>query len=337
MVVPVTIQRRFGRLTATIAAFTMSCGILLCTSGSSNSAPPYPGLPDIQAQLSVATWFGVGQAGIAYSAKTAQWGKVPMQISAAFYTNGYLKDESQWLPWPDRPPREAVQEAVTHVTFVSPPGAKHNYGISPEFSVRTVAFGAIPAEATLRMVQARQADGTPKPLVAMNQRMTLVGGNRWDESDTYIDDAMTIEVTGLSIDGNDLGLRQGCQTSTPAPLKLIGKGKFHGQADIDPVNPALSGHFLPAKGGLIQGTVTIPDFTGCVTSSGEDVSRLLTTSVSGEAMPVRLHVTAPACGRPVPPALFGLGPPPPGAITPEEAGCAALTSVLPEVKIPPRS
>lgn len=283
---------------------------------------PYPGLPKITGGGS---WSGAAQGGITEAAKARQWAQVPMMVAAARVknstilppgdpTNGYA--DGGGLLW------------TIFTFFVSPVGSEDNYGISPKFTVRTVAFGAIPVEATLQLVQRHESNGLPAPIVLSasvlnyNQRL----GNQYAMyGDTTVDDVVTVRVTRLVVDGVDLALGGRCQTAEPGRLSLLGKGwKQPGDVDVNVSAPWLTGNYFPPGGGVLNGSVDVPAFAGCVTSGGEDVSRLLTSTVSGPDNAVTLNVSGPVCG-------VGITAPPPGHTTTESCG-----TIPPQIEIPER-
>lgn len=310
---PLRYRRLFGMLGLSILV------LVLGSQASGRAAEgPYPGLP--RHALLGGSWAGVAQGGISEAAKARQWAQVPFQVVAAYSavrTTNYEQDLEG---------RTFSSVFTIYAYLVSPAGAEHNYGISPKFTVRTVAFGAIPVEATLQLIQRRNADGLPVPIMAstMDTRYSDLSNIR---ADTVVEDVVTLRVTRLMVDGVDLGLGSRCQTAEPGKLSLLGKGGKLGTFQMDEVRPWLSGHYGAAAGGLLAGKLDVPDFTGCLTPGGEDVSRLLTSAVSGRDNPVRLNLTAPNCGG-------GLNlPPAPGITTPEAAACQG-DQMPPQIPIP---
>lgn len=286
---------------------------------------PYPGFPR-HTQLG-GSYVGVAQGGVSQAAKARQWAQVPMQAVGAYNVARYFPYDQ-----PDPLNRALRAEFTVYTYLVAPAGSEHNYGMSPTFTVRTVAFGAIPTEATLQLIQRRGSDGLPLPIIVTASEFKSTDGTTVME-DTKIEDVVTLRVTRLVVDGVDLRLGKGCQTAQPGKLSLLGKG-FSSLDDVITSKPWLTGNFAPGTGGLLAGTVDVPAFGGCVTASGEDVSQLLTRTVSGPGNDVRLHVSGPgACNRPIPPATGGTGPPRPGDTTLEAAGCAA-DQVPPQIPIP---
>lgn len=310
-------HRRRSRLAAACAASLVVSGFAAVNAAEG----PYPGLPR---QTELGGWAGAAQTGITEARKARQWARVPLQVVAAYSSNKFMS-----VPAGD--PRANTNIRTNYVYFVSPSGSEHNYGISPAFPVRTVAFGAVPVEATVRLLQRRE-DGYPVALITRNQRDVYPTGS-YEETDTVVNDALTVQVTRLVVDGVDLGIGKSCQTRRPAALRLLGKGWWAGTPGNNQQRPWLSGNYLPAIGGVLNGTIDVPEFVGCSAATGEDVSQLLTATVSGTDNRVQINVSAPSCNRPVPPRTAGAGPPPPGSATIEDAGCDP-DLMPPEIAIP---
>lgn len=306
----------------------LSVAILVVShaSGSASEAP-YPGLPDDDGP-----WVGVAQGGITEAGKARQWASVPMQAVAV---NNYTRYE---YPYPPDDPYGRTSDLVYQPSlfFVPPPGSEFPYGMSPKFKVRTVAFGAIPVEATLQLIQRRSADNLPIPIEGHSSQTTYgvsTEQQRQVYNDTQVEDVVTLRVTRLLVDGVDLNLGNRCQTAKPGALSLLGKGWRQGIDQVDQARPWETGNYAPGSGGLLVGKVDVPAFAGCLTGGGEDVSRLLTSAVSGPDNAVKVNVTGTYCNRPVPPATSGTGPPQTGETTPEAAGCPA-DKVPPVIPIP---
>lgn len=308
----------------------LSVVILVLGSHASGSAAegPYPGLP-YHADIG-GGWTCAAQGGITEATKARQWAQVPMQMGAVYNVlRGYPYTQ------PDELDRSSRTEYTANIYLIPSAGSEHNYGMSPKFAVRTVAFGAIPVEATLQLIQRRNAEGLPIPIVVKAQDTSYNNGPlepggparppRNTTEDTRVEDAVTLRVTRLVVDGIDLGLGNRCQTAGPGKLSLFGKGWRHGIDPADTQKPWNTGHYSLDPGGLMTGTVDVPAFAGCLTSSGEDVSRLLTSAVSSAGNTVKLHVSGPKCGQRIPPA--------PGVTTPDAAGCNT-DSMPPQIPIP---
>lgn len=323
MPLPLIRYVRLRRVPAAIVAVLLFGGV----AAASAADGPYPGLPRPREN---GGWAGAAQTGIAESAKARQWLHVPMQ-AVAVYTSGVQVSVSA------DDPRESSNRRTNYIYLVSPSGSEYNYGLSLEFTVRTVAFGAVPVEATVQLIQRRDGD-FPVPILSQNYQDTykvIPPGrpHRIHETDTLIEDQITMRVNRLVVDGVDLGLAARCQTAEPGRLSLFGKGAWSGEPGLDTMHPWATGNYLGGAGGILTGTVDVPPFTNCLTATGEDISALLTTTVSGPGNRVKIHASAPACNRPLPPPVVGIGPPPPGATTPEQAGCLP-DRIPPEIPIP---
>lgn len=291
------------------------CGILVFGAQSSRADDFYPGLPDPDGTTG-SSWGGASQGGMSYAKRAKQWFRSPdgmVTFTAAIIDQGPGDGNSRSFG--------AFGEAF----IVSPKGAPENYGYLPPMTVRSVGFGLIPVEATVQISQ-RRANGYPIPLST-----TLTGTDYYDSASpggvsrqeshpTVVKDAFNVELLGVRIDGVDLGLTGNCRTTTPAPFTMIGPAytiplprrslNFDREwyQSQDP-----SRFFHPNWGGQLSGTITIPPFTGCTTASGDDLSALMTLSVSGPDNPLTARVGWP-CDREV----TGVGwPLAPGEATPK--------------------
>lgn len=282
-------QKSFGR-------FVLATGflaVLLTVIGPpGNAEGPRPGLPS--PPEAGASWTKVVQGGAAEAAKAKQWTRVPMQVSTA----ATIVDRVD-LPGDD--PRTSRTRSVNYIYLMAETGAPHNYGLTAPFTAHTVAFGAVPVTATLRMEQRRDAAGLPLPIVVTvfddfyrsrpPEWPTWALGRVYEDS--RVSDTLEIWIESVTVDGVDLRLRPGCRTGSRAQLRLHGKGFLQGDPNVDELEPWHTGHYVAAQGGLLTGTIDIPAFTDCLTNSGEDVSALLTSAISSPGNAVSLHVNSP--------------------------------------------
>ncbi len=271
---------------------------------------PYPGLPDQEPEYPGGGWIGVAQTAMTHMVRAKQWVRIPTVPTAAWSQLSFSNypPEHQW---------SSTNHFRNFVYFVSPPGSRHNYGDMEPVTVRTVAFGAIPVEAVVQISQRRGPDGLPIGLTFTTDHDVDTGTpgvvvNFYHDS--QIDDVLWVKVLAVKVDGKDLRLAGQCRTVRPAKLSVLGDGG----GDLSETEMDLSKHYRVAVGGRLAGTVDVPAFSGCVTKSGDDVSRLVTATVSGPGNPIKLQVSAGICTKKSP--LGGL-PPAPGESTPEAAGC----------------
>ncbi|WP_157420305.1 hypothetical protein [Actinomadura kijaniata] len=144
-----------------------------------------------------------------------------------------------------------------------------------------LGFGFMPTRAVAHVEQVRppgrDANGRPYPVTG-NLRNAVatngqIGSPRDDEAwgRSYV----AMRVGGVDVNGVRLPLGPRCGTG-PTPLKIY---SFLGNVR--------TGRVFITSGSTFTGEVTVPDFTGC--GVGEDLSPLLTASISGSGNQVRLE------------------------------------------------
>lgn len=284
-------QHSFLRRVALAGLATL---LLLLGTQSSRADEWYPGLPDLD-NTTGASWMGAAQGGLSYAKRAKQWFRSPMgMVTFTSITNEVPNDD----PLVDR------FSATGTAYVVSPEGAPENYGYMEPMTVRSVGFGLIPVEATVRVSQ-RRRNGLPIPL-----KSTLSGADhrrpgallpyKQVADPTVVEDAFNVEILKVLVDGQDLQLSGNCRTVTPAPVRMVGPG----YTIPDPFDTPTAMEdwyrttdptefFHPFYGGELTGAMTIPAFTGCTTATGDDLSALMTLSVSGPGNPVNARVGWP--------------------------------------------
>jgi hypothetical protein len=298
-----------------LAAGLVAAGTLFTVQGSSSAVTsPWPGLPD---DPDATGWFGTAQTGITEAARAKQWVRVPLAMMAVGFN---LKTQGVGT-LPDG--REFLSRLATtnDAWLVSPAGSARNYGDAPPIKVRTVAFGSIPVTATIAVSQRRDANGVPVPIRATTV-ITRFTDNSQYVAPALVNDAFAVRVTDVAVDGVDLDIGDDCHAVSLAPFTIHSEsytvpGSFQGNVD-DPAYFDPTKNFLGQDGGTLTGTIDIPAFTGCGTASGDDVSRLLTASVSGAGNPMTVRLGATGCFTTVKGVTL---PPGPGADTPAKANC----------------
>lgn len=179
-------------------------------------------------------------------------------------------------------------------------------GYIAEVPVNMVAFGSIPARATL-LLRAARANGKVQPfrihLWDVKAALGCVPAPPARLVHTLVEAKVEISVVDLQVDGVKIPLGSSCRIVRPAELSLWGEtnrggyfpakggalGAYDGlhvgsQGPLDsPYYQQDNGRTLPASTGL-----TIPPFTGC-TANGDDLSPLITAMASGPNNPVRVQ------------------------------------------------
>lgn len=247
-----------------------------------------------------ASWYSTVGDGLGEAERAQQWVTIPRQ-AAAFdvWQSGYL------YPQPDPQDRSSVDFNELAFFLSSPHEAKYGYGEGLPFTVRTVAFGAIPITARLQLEQLRDSDNLPVPLHGsfsdqfyLGLQPTTTPGVSSSEiiTSVHLQGQVRLRVLSLSADGVDVGLSGTCQTD-PMTLDLTGKPSWNGDPATDPrsLNPPILGaaastwaadHGVGTNGvgGAVSGATTIPPFEGCATESGDSLAPVLTAAVSGPSV-----------------------------------------------------
>lgn len=304
-------------------AVALLVATLLGTAQSSRADDWYPGIPPNDGTVDD-SWSSVASGGIGYSKLAKQWFRNPAGMTVARSTQSTAPRNGSNLIF------DSLVRAQAY--FVSPGGAPGNYGYLAPVTVRSVGFGMIPVEATLQLSQ-RRKDGYPLPLtvnlVGTEYREFQGGVYRATalvEEPVVVNDALNVSILKVKIDGLDLGLKPGCRTVTPAPVHLVGPGYTIDTPDNqrawfashDPKT-----YFNPFYGGYMAGTVTIPAFTGCRTTSGDDISALMTKSASGTDNPIEAQ-SGWLCENPDLVKNGAFWPLAPGMNSPKKAGCEGV-------------
>ncbi len=319
----VTVRTRSRALSTSLIALLLVAFVLLNDdSATADGEPTRPGLPYMECKEPVDAWcfgdptfantqgwLGFLQRGATGSVKAKQWAQIPLSAMAANVQLSYPRDDQG---------RENYLY-YTRAIFPSPKGAPKPYGYSPKITVRTVAFGSIPTEIDLQIAQRRDAQDLPIPFEVTAHDIDLYEDGRI-LFPTELDDHVNIDVIGLRVDGVDVGLTTSCR-SARAHIKAAserveftqpsgGGGAFFDQNH---------GHY-GFYGGTLRGTISIPRFAGCDTKTGDDVSAVLSSAVSGPGNPVTIQLGATNCT--LKNDEGGYVPPPPYISDPyKEAGC----------------
>jgi hypothetical protein len=297
---------RNGRARTTRRVVRIGVGVVVLLGAtalrsSGAESPQYPGLPDLAGGFvaPIAT-------GLAYDRTAMQWLLTPdIQVAGLNPTASLLQDPScRRLK-----PFAATVTYSPHLFFLSPPGAPAPYGYQGPYTVRTVAFGAIPVEARIELRQPRDAQDLPLPIDLTQTISTYCSGlgphgtpsqdlqNGEAEVHTTGSGQLDVEITRLTVDGIDVGLRGGCATTQAGTVTITSpdynnKDTFKpGEYPLTEGNTLTTPYFSVADGGLLHGSMDIPAFAGCTTVAGEDLSRLVTATVSGEGNAITLRAS----------------------------------------------
>lgn len=340
---------------AAVIAATCLVGLPATSNAQDQQPGRYPGLPFVECvplpenvdcdlvpnYSNDFGWVNFVQVGIAGSPRAQQWARVPLAVMTNALTIGY----NLYL---SNPPEYQLGRNVLYdlqAFFVSPAGSADNYGLSPVVTVRTVAFGSIPTEISLQLEQQRDSNGLPYPLRAtqteqIREEIGAPGGPSLVRTlPVQLAETLNVKVLSVRLDDVTLDLSRECGTGPSAELSLTSSPTEGITAlgatpwEYDGFDPSKG--FYGLSGGTLSGNLAIPQFRGCTTPEGDDLSQVLTAAVSGPVNPVEILVGALSCvkndgGVPFQRAL----PAAPGSTTPESINCQQ-TSPNPLVKTVP--
>ncbi|MER7489549.1 DUF6801 domain-containing protein [Streptomyces sp. NPDC126497] len=169
-------------------------------------------------------------------------------------------------------------EQGNFVVTIKAEGELHHEGRmrTPPFRSTFLSFGFVPTTATMVLEQTGP----------MTVRFDTVYIGADIEAETFVRIPLRLRVLDLEVNGTPLDVGSGCRTEKPLRsaepdpanhpgdhLVMYGKGEQKYAEDA-------TGYML-LSGGPLTGEATIPAFTGCGSSGGENLDRLLTASVSG--------------------------------------------------------
>jgi len=294
---PSTPRRLAGRLLKVVAAIAVVLGVASLPSSAAED-PDRPGLPYYLP--GTGGWLTPAGSGLTEVSTAKQWFRLPPLVNAGL----------SWTLVRESDPRcrrlgdfNEINRWKGTLFFISPPGAPEPYGYVGPFTVRTVAFGSIPVEATVRLKQPRDADNLPIGYDITQTTRTYCAGRGPNASPTQeeretlpaeFEAPVEVRVMALVVDGVPLELTGSCKPERESVLTLSGVGF----SELDPSFPENSPTpenvmttpwFTVANGGLLTGSVGVAPFEGCTTRSGEDISKLLTATVSGSSNGVQVR------------------------------------------------
>lgn len=284
---------------AVVAVVLASLG---AQSSSAAEDPDYPGLPKFES----GAWIGPQVTGLNRVDRAKQWIRLPPIYLPArnFLPTG--GDDNRCRRGGRYFPFKSITNYHATGFFLSDKGAPEPYGYVGPFTTRTVAFGSIPVEATIELRQPRDEQNLPIGIeIVQDTGEYCPGEGPYPDvpgefnaryAPASVEGQVEVGITAVKVDGVDLHLGSTCRTTKPGELALTSREHFSANPEnLTPgVRPTVANlmttpYLNVALGGLLFGTADIPAFTGCLTASGEDVSKLLTAAVSGTDNPVTMR------------------------------------------------
>jgi hypothetical protein len=239
--------------------------------------------------------------------------QIPAVIAVAYLDPAYRTPASQTLPVPSyyRPKHpvagchynEGVLDTDLYSVRIKQPdkkkqGVVKSVGRFPATPVSALAFGAIPATATLHTHQVKR-HGKLVPLIANTVTSYFSADasgascdSSWDSGkqipplNTVSQGVLAVRISDVRVDKQLVDVGDHCHTATPLHLNLFGRPGYIAYTGgqlverYDPKTVRAGASTYPLHPG--SSNLTIPAFVGCINPhTGEDFSRLITAMVSG--------------------------------------------------------
>lgn len=271
---------------------------------------PGQGIPDSARGSGAAEqWVTPQQTGLTYLKQAKQWVRTPVLQSVGYNHATPMVTDPTCLRIPQAPGARQFREWRADITLVDRTAAldsPRRYGYTSSFKTRTIAFGSIPVEATVALEQPRNAKGVVIPAeVKQRQAVYCPGkgsyeipspGNGIHFMEAEGGGPLRVRIDEVLVDGVKLRLTGKC-VADDASLTLSSREYAEWDPRIPPQdmpNQALerivrTPYWALTAGGLLLGSLNIPEFRGCVTSGGDDISALLTATVSGDGNTVQIR------------------------------------------------
>jgi hypothetical protein len=313
-----TMQHRIAR---SILAFgvVVASGLIASPSGNANNRIPHlDALPIFEDS---GAWIDLRGTGLTYASKGRQWFATPGLYPDAYNFSSRIQNDSRCTPGVGLWPYSSRTTRRASVFLRSSAGKSKPYGALGPYTVRTVAFGSIPVEVLVSLYQLSDSQGKPVGLSysGADDKLCAAGSPLIDGEinsvshihDQLITGSINIGVDALKVDGTLVKISPNCSTVRPADITLSSPPYYLANrrplsdiaftentagatplpSHLTPIaeNILTSGHYSPVAGGLLTGQVTAPKFKNCTTSTGDDLSHLLTAAISGAPNHVSLR------------------------------------------------
>ncbi|TYL55366.1 hypothetical protein FXB39_03200 [Nocardioides sp. BGMRC 2183] len=247
-------------------------------------------------------WIGPKATGISEVSAARQWVRLPAMFNLAWNMPMVTRRDEDCRRLGDY---KKTIDFQAWVYFVSTdPRAPEPFGYVGPFTVRTVAFGSIPVEAEVLLGQPRGADGNIEGYELRQTQGSFCEGRGPHAGPSEVEEhyppvsvaaPVDLSIVGLKVDGIAVDLFDGCRPATQTMMELTSKDYYSLDPTLRPEDHPRTGNtmttpfFAAPIGGLLTASIDIAPFAGCRTRSGEDLSPLLTATVSGEQNGVALR------------------------------------------------
>lgn len=254
-------------------------------------------------------WLTPQAASLNYATAAKQWIKPPVfqAVAKNLQTQQFSDPRCSGVLGEGIQRRREYRAPVVFVNTDLGGDSAGRFGRTQEFTVRTVAFGSVPVEVDIALEQARNDQGAAIPAMLSQLNSAYcpgegpfpvprpgAGPSSTSLTETTLAGTVAVRITGLRLDGVNIGPLETCATPD-AQLSLTAPDFFSWDPEpTDEERPTLATrlttkYFNFSVGGLLTGTLDVPDFESCSTPEGDDLSPLLTAAVSGDDNPVTIR------------------------------------------------
>lgn len=287
---------RLGSQRERTAKIALAACLALGLSTLPSSAAEVETFPGVPEGTTGGAWIGPKATGISEVATAKQWIQLPGMFNLA-WNMGLVNKRDPDCETGRLGDYERTIGYHAWLYFVSVnAAAPEPFGYVGPFTVRTVAFGNIPVEATVLLGQPRDANGNIQGYELNQTSGTFCRGlgpnaGPTEQENTYpavsINAPIELSITKLKVDGIDLHLADTCRPTEQTAMELTSKEYFDLDPSLEPEDRIVTGNTMTTPffgapiGGLLKASIDIAPFAGCLTRSGDDISPLLTATVSG--------------------------------------------------------
>ena len=260
------------------------------------------------------TWLNPQAASLNYATAAKQWIKPPVfqAVAKNLQTQQFNDPRCSGALGEGIQSRREYRAPVVFVNTDLGADSAGRFGRTQEFTVRTVAFGSVPVEVDIALEQSRNDQGAAIAAMLSQTSSSFcpgegpfpvrrpgAGSTSQAQTDISLVGSIAVRITGLRLDGVNVGPLETC-TAPDAQLSLTAQDYFSWDPEpTDEERPPVDGadvdnrlstkYFSLSGGGLLTGTLDVPDFSGCRTPGGDDLSPLLTAAVSSDGNPVTIR------------------------------------------------
>lgn len=201
-------------------------------------------------------------------------------------------------------------EDATAEIYVTDPDEVDKFGEFAPVDIKLLAFGTIPASATVHISQIRRGGKvvplevklhfSTQPVVDQPSGLPCSASKSCFYTDSpHLSGLVDVRIDNVKIDQVPVDVGPNCHTATPATMSLTAASGYYSLTTKPPYIP--DGMYLPFfVGGTLHGPVDVPDFTGC-RNGADNLSPVISAMASGPDNQLTSHQDGPLVVYPPPP------------------------------------